>query len=348
MIDFLFKNNFVDHETVRKIFQNKEILRMTAYYNFNYFQKEINYGINTISTDVDDLWFWPLRLSIFKQMSQQDVRKMNFEIFHEKLFNLIYHSYPNPDMEECRILCYQSLSGGKYLKKFAENRLIDSRNFQMNHSGYNNEQFDDPMDLDQDSKENEEFGENFGFEYEEDVKNLLIIRSKVAALDLGKHKDKNYYSFLNRHVHELLFFIEERLCPGIVKKGSKKWFANDQNHEDRVWLEHTLLKINDLKILVKGHQNFTKDKNNILNYPQIGNNLTHQYFHDKALDLYSKYLRICSRLESEDDSWYISTGKKYLYPCLNDGDKSFFEYLDKENDDDEYLKTFWSKNNLTS
>ncbi|KAA1066752.1 hypothetical protein PGT21_023811 [Puccinia graminis f. sp. tritici] len=321
-IDFFFKNNFVNQETVKNLFQKQEILRMTANYNFDYFVPNIPYGINELTTDCNKLWFWPLRLSIFKEMSEKDERRMNFETLHQKLIQLLSYNYFNLGINECRNI-HESLLSRKYLDQFKyieepkESILSPVPNGQVASKNYNYT------------------------ELEEDYKSLLELMLKLEAMESDESEKGKFREFLRLHVYWLLEFIEEEFCPGIMKQTTERWFKSIENFEDQICLEGTSLKIDDLQLLVKGYQIFTKDSKNIQKYPQINKEFTHKYFHDRAINIYSEYLKICSRLESKNDSWYLSMGNDYSYPRLDDGGKLFLKYLDDDFDYED-TKGFWS------
>jgi hypothetical protein len=60
-VNFLFKNNFINHETVRSIFQDNKTIWLASRYNIHYIQERIVPQAQKDMTDITGQWFWQLK-----------------------------------------------------------------------------------------------------------------------------------------------------------------------------------------------------------------------------------------------------------------------------------------------
>ncbi|KAA1081342.1 hypothetical protein PGT21_034385 [Puccinia graminis f. sp. tritici] len=287
MIDFLYRNEFIDSKTIRGIFQHTEILDLANLFTKNKFENIMRwtpYCKWSPLVDINAHWFWPFGFKFYDAFDQKEKLQMNLSGLISNIKDagneLFEHRYLPDEWH------YLTKSFGKYKTYLTE--------------AQKSEEILTPSE----PQVNKDLTINLNIKNQEELKNDA--ENLISLLVKINHPHDYYDKYttgkqdISGAICELLDFIEQNLYPGIIKL-----VCHDEEVEDEYHFILVSSRIIHLADMARNYKMFSVAGMgpSSRSYPSKSKYVRRAYI-QAILDMYPELLEIGSKIVKKWPRWF--------------------------------------------
>ncbi|KAA1106448.1 hypothetical protein PGT21_035011 [Puccinia graminis f. sp. tritici] len=301
-IDFLYKNEFIDSQAIRSIFQNRAIQCLAKKCTHHYVASTSHRFPDDHILDINEHWFWPFGFKFYEVLSKEDKVQIHLPLLISNLQDAGKSLLGFDPPEEWEFISNSLKKYSEYLEKEEESEKTSK----------NVESLDSIHQQTKLAFKSEK-------EFQDDVENLLklLFKIHISSVPQALTYGREYFTGV---ICEFLDFVEKNFYQGIIRLVCDTRIEKDtENPEDQY---HSLLissRIMHLGYMARMYKIFcVHDMGDLKNHPKKTKYVRRAYI-DRILELYPELLIVTSKDQNRKPlPWWLNenTPRKLLIQSL--------------------------------